>query len=89
MQTRKIRKHCQNGSRVNELTFKVFGTLTLLARLADDFDRTAREYSDNAFRLIVRSGSSDLDECLDFFLLVVNIGNKELLADTTSNVGCP
>lgn len=68
-------------------TLKVLRTLSLLTGLADNLDRSARERADNAFRLVVGSRSHDFDQSLDLFLLLVNIGDEELLSNTATDVG--
>lgn len=69
------------------LTLKVLCTLPLLARLADDFDGPAWEGTDHAFGFVFGRRSHDLHESLHLFLLLVDVGDEELLADATTNVG--
>lgn len=68
------------------LTLKVFSTLTFLAGLADDLDRTTWKGTDYTLRLIVGRGGSNLNQSFDFLLLFVDVRNEKLFPDTTSDV---
>lgn len=68
-------------------TLKILGALALFARLANNFDGATRENTDNSFRSIVRSWRRDFDKRFHLLLLLVDVGDKELLADAASYVG--
>jgi hypothetical protein len=65
---------------------QVLGTLPLLAGFADDLDGPTGKGANDALWLILGGRSSDLDERFDLFLLLVNIRDEELFANTTADV---
>lgn len=67
------------------LTLEVLCALPLLAGLADDLDRARWERANNALWLVVRRRGHDFHECLDLLLLLVHVGDEQLLADAAAD----